>query len=75
MKLPNMTSIALRVVAATGVMSVVVVLMLRTDLLFLFAIAAGGLSYAGMVLALRILDEQELGLLRRLVRKIGGAAA
>ena len=75
LKLPNMTSIALRVAAATGVMSVVVVLMLRTDLLFLFAIAAGGLSYAGMVLALRILDEQELGLLRRLVRKIGGAAA
>jgi O-antigen/teichoic acid export membrane protein len=75
LELPNMTSIALRIVAATSIMGAAVFVIVDMGLSFLLAIAVGGLTYAGMVVAMRILDEQEWNLLRRLVQKVGRVAA
>jgi O-antigen/teichoic acid export membrane protein len=66
LKLPNLLPIAARVLAACLVMAGVVVLLRGVNLFVM--VAAGAVTYLVLALLLRMLDENEWGLIRRLLR-------
>jgi O-antigen/teichoic acid export membrane protein len=69
LKLPNMLTVMVRVAAAATLMGLALGLANRLHLLIL--IPLGAAVYGGLVLALRLLDEEEWGLIRKILRKVG----
>ncbi len=69
--LPNMSSIALRVLASCAVMAGVLLALREAYNGLLVMIPVGMLVYAAMVGVTRLLDEEEISMLRRLVLKLG----
>lgn len=73
LRLPNMAWVWVRVLAAATVMGLVVGWAGNLNLFVL--IGLGVAAYGVMVLALRLLDETEWAMIRRLVRKVTGRQA
>ncbi|MBI3243380.1 MAG: flippase [Chloroflexi bacterium] len=69
--LPNMVSVGTRVVLAATMMGVAVYAM--GDLNFFIIIGLGAVVYSALVLALRLLDEKEWALIKRLAQKFTGS--
>jgi O-antigen/teichoic acid export membrane protein len=67
--LPDMKSVLLRVLAASGIMAGVIFMVGNLHVIGL--VLLGGVLYAGLVLLFKLLDSSEMDLIFRLVRKVG----
>lgn len=75
LNLPDMSGTVGRVLLACAVMAAVLLGLRAVDAALWLLIPAGMLVYAGMVAATRVLDAEEIGLLKRLGAKVGWGKA